>query len=66
LVDFGRDILGWASTLEAGVDREGLVAARSAEGVSFVPIEKMSRFRVDGRYGVSDIRIQRRTGMNQR
>lgn len=53
-MDFGRDVFGWASALEPGVDRESLVTARSAERVSFVPIEEMSGFRIDGRCGVLD------------
>ena len=48
MVDFRRDVFGWAGALETSVYGKRLVAARGAEGVSGVPVEEVTGFGVDG------------------
>ena len=65
MVDFGRNVFWWASALETGVYGQSFVAARSAKGVPCVPVEEVSGFSVDGRYGVSDTKIRVSVNMDE-
>jgi len=47
----GREVDGWAGSLEAGVYGEGWLPAGGAEGVACVPVEEVARGGVDGGCG---------------